>query len=102
MNKDKWETIKFKFEQTLKSWEIDKKCNQFTVDSVCSLFPTELEAIINYIEELQQENQQLKDRINKAIENIEIVLDSYKKSPENALGLNINGLLDLLKGNKEE
>jgi hypothetical protein len=54
-----------------------------------------------YIKQLQQENQQLKDRINMAIENIEIVLDSYKKSPENALGLNINGLLDLLKGDKE-
>lgn len=54
-----------------------------------------------YIKQLEQKNKQLKDRINMAIENIEIVLDSYKKSPENALGLNINGLLALLKGDKE-
>lgn len=60
MNEDKWKVIKIKFEQTLKSWELDKKTNQFTTDSICSLFPTEIEAIIKYIEELENNWNELK------------------------------------------
>ena len=71
------------------------------LDKLGSMEDAPLIWINQRVENLMTENQQLKDRINKAIENIEIVLDSYKKSPENALGLNINGLLDLLKGDKE-
>ena len=67
MSEELWKVIKCKFESTLKNWEIDKKCNQFTVDSICSLFPTEMKAIIDYIEELQQENQQLQKE-NKRLE----------------------------------
>jgi hypothetical protein len=53
-------------------------------------------------DDLQQENKQLKDRISKAIECIEIVLNSYKENPENALGLNIIGLLEILKEDNKE
>lgn len=108
MNEDKWKVIKYKFEQTLKSWEIDKKCNQFTVDSICSLFPTELEAIIDYIKDLQQENQSLKDSRENAIEyinnhTIEWVDEKFK---ENNIMVkfdeysNPQALLEILKRDK--
>lgn len=70
MSEEKWKVIKCKFETTLENWEIDKKCNQFTVDSICSLFPTEAQAIIDYIEQLQQENQQLKSVLDEIREYI--------------------------------
>ena len=65
MSEDKWKVIKIKFEQTLKSWELDKKTNQFTTDSICSLFPTEIEAIIKYIEELENNWNELKKWLEK-------------------------------------
>ena len=72
----------------------------------------EWNVLAEYIEELQQENQQLKDRINKAVEYIRksdtlyefkedkssvsipnsIIVDDYKCRKE---------LIDLLKGDKE-
>lgn len=71
MSEDKWKVIKIKFEQTLKSWELDKKTNQFTVDSIHSLFPTEIEAIIKYIEELENNWNELKNYIQNRIYEIE-------------------------------
>ena len=92
MNKDKWEVIKSKFELTLKSWEIDKKCNQFTVDSICSVFPTEIEAIIGYINDLE-------DRTNKAVEMLEKYPITSKLDSDYIL---VNDLLEILKGGTNE
>ena len=46
--------IKEKFKKKLESYEIDKKCGQLSVDSICHLFPNEVETILNYIEELEE------------------------------------------------
>lgn len=75
MNEDKWEVIKSKFERTLQNWEIDKKCNQFTLDSIHSLFPTEIETIINYIEQLQQE-------LTKILQEVGIIQHNLEKYEE--------------------
>mgnify|MGYP006325579179 FL=1 len=71
MKEDKWEVIKFKFEQTLKSWEIDKKCGQITPDSIYSLFPTEIEAIIDYVNNLQSQLKAKEEVIKEAREYVE-------------------------------
>ena len=68
MNEEKWEVIKNKFERTLGMWEIDKKCGQFTTDSIQHLFPLEIEVIINYIDELQNNWNELKGLIDERIE----------------------------------
>ncbi len=64
-----------------------------------------VEDYIDYEEkiyDLQQENKQLKDRINKAIEYIEKETEIYDKNPiEGSWLYNIYKILDLLKGDKE-
>ena len=60
------------------------------------------EKVTQSIVELQQENNQLKDRINKAIEYIEKETEIYDKNPiEGSWLYNIYQILDLLKGDKE-
>ena len=46
--------IKEKFNKILENYEIDKKFGQLSVDSICHLFPTEIETILKYIEELEE------------------------------------------------
>lgn len=98
MNKE--EVLKA-IEEAIKKFSEEPSSEQIAFENGCNYTINTFQQLLKYCDNLEQENQQLKDRINMAIENIEIVLDSYKKSPKNALGLNINGLLDLLKGDKE-
>ena len=104
MNEDKWEVIKFKFERTLQNWEIDKKCNQFTIDSIHSLFPNEIEVIINYIEELQQELTDYKERNEKAIEYAKgFDIERLHEVCEHNLAETLEALLEILdKKDKEK
>ena len=104
MNEEKWEVIKFKFEQTLKSWELDKKTNQFTVDSIHSLFPTEIEVIVNYIEDLQKQNAELKKENKKykqVIDKLEnLIKKEYDYSKKDCVPARKNiceKILDILK-----
>ena len=43
--------IKIKFKAKLESYEIDKKCGQLSIDSICHLFPNEVEVLLKYIED---------------------------------------------------
>ena len=79
MNEDKWEVIKSKFERTLDSWELDKKTNQFTLDSIHSLFPTEIEVIINYIEELQNNWNELKKFVEERIKSVQEEKEEFEE-----------------------
>ena len=92
MNEEKWQVIKAKFETVLEWYEYDKKTGQLTVDSLCTLFPTELKAIIDYIDELEQENHQLKDRIEKVMKYLNDNRDTCYMDED------INYLLKILKG----
>lgn len=62
MNKEIEELLHW-FDNTLKSYELDKKTGQLTTDSIYPLFPSQQEIIISTIKDLQQ-------RIDKAIEYI--------------------------------
>ena len=65
----------------------------------------ELNEVVDYINYLQQENQQLKDRISKAIEYInDLLLDFYDYECEQLIvgKYMINELLETLKGNNKE
>lgn len=46
--------IKEKFKKKLEWYEIDKKCGQLNIDSICPLLPTEIDALLKYIEELEE------------------------------------------------
>ena len=79
MKEEMWEVIKIKLEKTLENYEIDKKIGQLTTDSLCTLFPTEMQAIIDYINNLQS---QLKAK--EEAENIfkEWLEDNWKQSQD--------------------
>lgn len=82
--------------------------NEDLTNVIGSFIETELDYIEksnNEIEKLQQENQQLKDRISKAIEYInDLLLDFYDYECEQLIvgKYMINELLETLKGNNKE
>ena len=56
MNKEEIERIKELkdiFNKKLENFELDKKFGQLSVDSIYSLFPTEIELLLNYINQLE-------------------------------------------------
>lgn len=46
--------IKEKFKAKLESYELDKTFGQLSIDSICHLFPNEVEYLLKYIEELEE------------------------------------------------
>ena len=50
-----------KFDKVLENYELDKKFKQFSVDSICHLFPYEMLTIKNTITYLQQRVEQLEN-----------------------------------------
>lgn len=65
MNED-IEKLKEKLKKILENYEIDKKIGQLSVDSIYHMFPTESEALLNYLEQLQNNWNELKEE-NKAL-----------------------------------
>lgn len=57
-----------KFDKVLENYELDKKFKQFSVDSICHLFPNEMLTIKNTITSLQQKVEQLENIRKEAIE----------------------------------
>ena len=55
-----------KFDKVLENYELDKKFKQFSVDSICHLFPNEMLTIKNTITSLQQKVEQL-EKENKEL-----------------------------------
>ena len=63
--KDEIKEILDKFDKVLENYELDKKWGQMSTDSICHLFPSEMVAIKDYITNLQEENERLKDTMSK-------------------------------------
>ena len=53
-----------KFNIVLKNYEIDKKFGQITPDSIYSLWPNEMEKLIEYIHYLEKDNKRLRQKLN--------------------------------------
>ena len=51
---EEMQNIMNKFDKILENYEIDKKFGQITIDSICHLFPSEIEIIKDYINELEE------------------------------------------------
>ena len=51
---EEMKNIMDKFDKILENYEIDKKCGQFSIDSICHLFPNEIQIIKDYIKELEE------------------------------------------------
>ena len=60
-----------KFDKVLENYELDKKFKQFSVDSICHLFPNEMLTIKSTIASLQQKVKQLENIRKDAIEWVE-------------------------------
>ena len=54
-----------KFDNILKHYEMDIKFGQLSIESICHLFPNEVISIKDYINDLQNENEDIK-KLNKA------------------------------------
>ena len=53
-----------KFNIVLKNYEIDKKFGQITPESIYSLWPNEMEKLIEYIHYLEEDNKRLRQKLN--------------------------------------
>ena len=51
---EEMKNIMDKFDKILENYEIDKKFDQLSVDSICHLFPSEIKIIKGYIKELEE------------------------------------------------
>ncbi len=96
-----------KFDKVLENYELDKKFKQFSVDSICHLFPNEMLTIKNTITSLQQKVEQLENIRKEAIEYIKknltigCILDGEKTYCLNSYSFDYEDLLNILnKGDK--
>ena len=64
MNED-IEKLKEKLKKILENYEIDKKIGQLSVDSIYHMFPTESKILLDYIEQLQNNWNELKRHFKK-------------------------------------
>ena len=55
--------IKDIFNKKLEHFELDKKLGQLSIDSIYSLFPTDIELLLDYINNLETENEKLKSKV---------------------------------------
>lgn len=84
MNED-IEILKDKLKKKLENYELDKKIGQLSVDSIYSLFPNESKTLLDYIEQLKEENERLqeqKDFWRKEFVGKKEQLDKYKEVAE--------------------
>lgn len=100
MNKE-IEELKVKLNKKLENYELDKAFGQLSVDSIYSLFPNESKMLLDYINQLEEENEQLKANRDEVIEYIKNenlrIIDISKEIPE----LCDRELLSLLERGKE-
>lgn len=65
MNNEEIKEILYKFDKILENYELDKKFGQFSVDSICHLFPQEIITIKNYITNLPEKVKNQKKEIQR-------------------------------------
>lgn len=66
MNED-IEKLKEKLKKILENYEIDKKIGQLSVDSIYHIFPTESKILLDYIEQLQNNWNELKKWLEECL-----------------------------------
>lgn len=73
MNKEiaRIKDLKDIFNKKLENYEIDKKFGQLSIDSIYSLFPTEIKLLLDYINQLETNIDVLKEYIQDLRYNIE-------------------------------
>ena len=99
MNED-IEKLKEKLKKILENYEIDKKIGQLSVDSIYHMFPTESEALLNYLEQLQNNWNTLKQKLEKTIKSIEKEsLINFKKEKK-CYQTVLNEMLEMEKENE--
>ena len=70
MNED-IKKIKEKLKRKLENYELDKMLGQLSVDSIYHMFPTESKILLDYIEQLQNNWNELKKWCKETIETVE-------------------------------
>ena len=88
MNKE-IEKLFNKFDNILKNYELDKKIGELSVDSICHLFPNEIETLKQYIQDLQHQLEQSKNFIKM------IKKESYQSSVTGICDVALKKLGDL-------
>ena len=99
MNKEETERIKDLkdiFNKKLENYELDKKFGQLSIDSIYSLFPTDIKLLLDYINQLETN----RDEAIKFIETHSFIDEHLPFA--NALGpINVKKLLEILERGKE-
>ena len=65
------EILKDKLKKKLENYELDKKIGQLSVDSIYSLFPNESKTLLDYIEQLQNNWNELKKYVQEELKEAE-------------------------------
>ena len=68
--------------------------SKYSLDNICELNPNECKKLLEYIENLQQENKKYKEVIDKAIN---LIVKETKSMPMNGCKIRLIELLDILK-----
>ena len=92
MNKEieRIKDIKDIFNKKLENYELDKKFGQLSIDSIHSLFPTDIELLLNYINQLEKENEELKSKNwRMAMSDYQKLVEENKKLKEENKKLNL-------------
>lgn len=115
MNKD-IEELRVRLNKTLENYELDKKFGQMSIDSIYSMFPSEIEKLLNYIDKLEscycnrtdcsarikdsKKYDSVQQRIDKAIEFIEkrMIVEQFFNLDIKQCG----ELLEILRGEENE
>ena len=98
MNKD-IEKLKEKLKKILENYEIDKKIGQLSVDSIYHMFPTESKILLDYIEQLQNNWNELKKwcKENQYDDNF----DSYQVDNYTTYGVILKKMEEMEQGKDE-
>ena len=64
------EILKDKLKKKLENYELDKKIGQLSVDSIYSLFPNESKTLLDYIEQLQNNWNELKKWLEEDLKEV--------------------------------
>lgn len=101
MNED-IEKLKAKLKKKLDNYELDKKFGQLSVDSIYSMFPTESKILLDYIEQLQNNWNELMEDIPHILEMVEHNKDVIKVTSDEELAIySLQNKMQELEGNND-
>jgi len=95
------QTIIDKFDKVLENYELDKKFDQMSVDSICHLFPAEMLEIKEYIRHLEELCNKYEEEHKTVFKEWQEAIDILHKIQINGVEEENTTVLDLIKENKE-